>query len=204
MKKIYYFLNGQVLLVTVASVVFALWSSPAILAANPTYTTTTSVPGYPGGTSTTVPSSNIINQNLGSTTVGSTLTANSCGFTPSSNVSLILNGSVLGTQGASSNGCVVVIIKVISANTTSAVVQINNHDYSVALTNNNLSAKGTGSNGASLTVNNVFGITVSVPGATPQTGEPFLGLGLLATTLLIIGLLLALAPYKLYRSHTKQ
>jgi|GEM_PF-4070590 hypothetical protein len=160
----------------------------------------TTVPGYPGPTTTTTPTSNIINQNLGSFTVGNTFTANSCGFAPTSTVSLSLNTTSIGSQSSPSNGCVTIQIKVISANTSGATLQINGNNYQVPLLNDTLTAKGTGSNGAPLTVVNNFSITVSVPGATPQTGKPFFGEELLASILIIAGIIFALLFWRIRKT----
>lgn len=136
---------------------------------------TTPASGYPGPTTSTSSTPNTINQNIGIGVSGKTLTASSCGFQANSTVNLTLNGISIGTQTANSSGCVITTITVVSVSSTGGQIQVNGKTYNVTLTNDDLTAVGTGTNGAQLTVNNSFGVSSSSSSISGTTGKPFFG-----------------------------
>jgi hypothetical protein len=122
--------------------------------------TTTTVSGYPGPTSTTLPASTSTSQTVGPLAIGSTLSFQVCGYQNGSSVSLRLNGNsaISGNFTVASNGCATITMTA-SGTSSNVVVSINGNSYPAVLGQNSIVSNGTGVNGAPLIITTSFNIT---------------------------------------------
>lgn len=152
--------------------------SPAVAQ---TTTTACGQPGYPGcSTSTTSKGSSQV-QGEGNVRPGQSKTFEACGFQPGSTASVTFNGQSAGTVTADSSGCVHVQADVLA---NCPAVRVNGVSFIARQGRNDAVVNGTGSNGASRSVDFVFTVTCN---GTARTGADTARWALFGLVLVLVG-----------------